>query len=211
MSVIPIEMVRGNHLVSHASTSPQPDQIQDYPVTLSIQEYQSVSWVLRAGRPALKTVNLNNQSHYLAPESLAILPDLTSAEIETVAKTAYQGEGNVIGVSLLDTLPLEVDHLPGPLYRVRFDDWINTSFYVHPQSGVIRSVRSDLWRLFDFFWMLHIMDYEEREDFNNWLLITTAIASLLFTFSGFCMLYFSVVKPRLQKVGYRLRSSESLK
>ena len=72
----------------------------------------------------------------------------------------YLGDGQVANAHLLDTLPLEVNHLPVPLYRVDFDDWIHTSFYLDPVSGEVRSVRSDIWRVFDFFWMLHIMDYQ---------------------------------------------------
>jgi exosortase/archaeosortase len=50
------------------------------------------------------------------------------------------------------------------------------------------TVRSDIWRVFDFFWMLHIMDYDEREDFNNPLLISFAASSVFFSFTGFILL-----------------------
>ena len=37
-------------------------------------------------------------------------------------------------------------------------------------SGEVTAVRHDRWRLFDWFWMLHIMDYDERSDFSTPLL-----------------------------------------
>jgi hypothetical protein len=37
--------------------------------------------------------------------------------------------------------------------------------------------------------MLHIMDYDERSNFNNPLLISTAAASLLFTLTGILLLW----------------------
>jgi hypothetical protein len=36
--------------------------------------------------------------------------------------------------------------------------------------------------------MLHIMDYDERENFNNPLLISFAATSVLFCLSGFLLL-----------------------
>ena len=41
------------------------------------------------------------------------------------------------------------------------------------------------WRAWDFLWMLHIMDYDDRDDIGTWLLklfsvlaLTTAIAGI---------------------------------
>jgi len=48
--------------------------------------------------------------------------------------------------------------------------------------------RNDDWRFFDFFWMLHIMDYEERENFNNPLLITASIFALVTVLAGLLLL-----------------------
>lgn len=44
--------------------------------------------------------------------------------------------------------------------------------------------RNRIWRLYDFFWMLHIMDYDERENFNNPLIRAFAATGLLFALSG---------------------------
>ena len=48
--------------------------------------------------------------------------------------------------------------------------------------------RNDDWRFFDFFWMLHIMDYKERENFNNPLLITVSIFALFTVLAGLLLL-----------------------
>jgi len=96
--------------------------------------------------------------------------------------------------------------LATPLYQVNFDDWINSTFYINPQSGDISSVRSDIWRLYDFFWMLHIMDYQEREDFNHPILIIAALLSLAFTMTGLLLIYFSIIKPWYARVKYRTKA-----
>jgi exosortase/archaeosortase len=77
-----------------------------------------------------------------------------------------------------------------PVWRVNFADEEETSLYVSMTEARVVARRSEKWRLFDFFWMLHIMDYEERHDFNNPLLITFSVSALLFAFSGIFLLFF---------------------
>lgn len=77
-----------------------------------------------------------------------------------------------------------------PVWRINFADGEATSIYVSPTQARIVARRSSNWRLFDFFWMLHIMDYEERHDFNNPLLIIFSISALAFAISGVFLLFF---------------------
>ncbi|MFT6661534.1 MAG: exosortase/archaeosortase [Maricaulis maris] len=53
---------------------------------------------------------------------------------------------------------------------------------------MVTARRNDTWRVFDFFWMLHIMDYEERENFNNPLLITASVFALVTVLAGLLLL-----------------------
>jgi hypothetical protein len=46
---------------------------------------------------------------------------------------------------------------------VDFDDWLQTTLYLHPDTGALVTRRHRLWRWYDFQWMLHIMDYGDRE------------------------------------------------
>ena len=69
-------------------------------------------------------------------------------------------------------------------WQVNFSDWANTSLYVSNIEARVITARSDIWRVFDFLWMLHIMDYDERDDFNNPLVILMATLGLFFVLSG---------------------------
>ena len=60
-----------------------------------------------------------------------------------------------------------------------------------PGSGHFITRRHTLWRVFDFLWMLHIMDYETREDINTLLLTAATISGLLLFGLGVWVLYFS--------------------
>lgn len=200
MSVIPIEMVRGNHLVEKTSPQvPTPPVFSDS-LDVDLQNWESVAWVKRAGQVVIKAKPFGEDEVYLDALSGKQLPEVSLATAVELAAAQYRGSGSVIGGELLITVPQEVGHLATPVYRVSFDDWIHTDFYISPQSGEIRSVRSDLWRFYDLFWMLHIMDYQHRENFNNWLVITAAIIALLFCASGFVLLYFTLAKPKTRKM-----------
>jgi len=91
---------------------------------------------------------------------------------------------------ITENAPLEVQTRPLPLWRADFDDWLETSLYVHPDSGELVTRRHMFWRWFDFFWMLHIMDYEAREDVNNGLLRVITGVTLVLTATGLWLVYF---------------------
>ena len=61
--------------------------------------------------------------------------------------------------------------------------------YISPELGNFQTIRHNQWRAFDFLWMLHTMDYKERDNLNNVLLRTFSIFGLITVLSGF-LLYF---------------------
>lgn len=83
---------------------------------------------------------------------------------------------------------LEVRAHAGPFWRVDFDDDDGTTVYLSDQTGEVLVHRNDTWRLFDIFWMLHIMDYTGRSDFNNPLVVMAGIGGLWMALSGIWLL-----------------------
>lgn len=73
---------------------------------------------------------------------------------------------------------------PLPLYKISTDTKDKINIYVNPMTGDILSIRSDSWRIWDFFWALHIMDYKDRENINNILLKIFSILALVTSVSG---------------------------
>ena len=51
-------------------------------------------------------------------------------------------------------------------------------------AGELLARRTDRWRIFDFLWMLHIMDFDTRDDFNHPLLQLAAVLGLIIALSG---------------------------
>jgi hypothetical protein len=76
---------------------------------------------------------------------------------------------------------------PLPAWKVMFDDGANRAIYVAADTGAVTARRSTLWRVFDFLWSLHIMDYKNHEDFNTPLLIVATALGLIVIVTGFIM------------------------
>ncbi|MCX2743046.1 PepSY domain-containing protein [Mangrovivirga sp. M17] len=77
-----------------------------------------------------------------------------------------------------------------PVWAVDFDD-PDCTVYVSPELGTFQTIRHDQWRVFDFLWMFHTMDYAGRDDFNNWLLKLFSIFGLFTVISGFVLFVMS--------------------
>ena len=59
-----------------------------------------------------------------------------------------------------------------PIYKIKTDSSDDTNVYVDVMSGKIVAIRSDSWRVWDFLWGAHIIDYRQRDNINNilWLI-----------------------------------------
>lgn len=108
-----------------------------------------------------------------------------------IARASYSGPGNA-GTPRLLNFTLETRAHKEPVWRVDFDDSDETSVYVSTLSGAVLEHRNSTWRLFDLFWMFHIMDYSERTNFNNPLLVSSAIGGLWMALTGVWLLFASV-------------------
>ena len=86
------------------------------------------------------------------------------------AAALFTEDGEVVSAELLTKAPLEIQTRPVPLWRVEFEGAWRPTFYISPFTGELVVRRHDLWRTFDFVWMLHIMDYDDRQDVNNVLI-----------------------------------------
>jgi uncharacterized iron-regulated membrane protein len=74
-----------------------------------------------------------------------------------------------------------------PAYRVEFDHPSGTRVYVSADRGIVTARRNNTWRVFDFLWMFHIMDYEARDNINNLILRVLSILGLTTVVSGYLL------------------------
>ena len=100
-------------------------------------------------------------------------------------------------INRIEKLPqpnLESRDFAGQVWRVDFNDESNTSAYYSASTAELLVARTDTWRWWDFFWMLHNMDYINRSSFNHPLIVIVAFGALFLSGTGFYLLFKSFTK-----------------
>ncbi|MGH8063508.1 MAG: 2Fe-2S iron-sulfur cluster-binding protein, partial [Pseudoxanthomonas sp.] len=121
-------------------------------------------------------------------DALSGMPiDIDAPLASRLAQASYNGPGKAQAPLLLEHT-MEVRDHEGRLWRVDFKDEQETTVYLSAQTGEVLEHRNRTWRLFDMVWMLHIMDYTGRKNFNNPLVITAGIGGLWLALTGIWLL-----------------------
>jgi len=142
-------------------------------------------------------VSTPGRRYLVDPDNGSLASPLDGDAATSVARYHYAGDAPVMRATLITAdPPMEIQTRTLPLWRIDFDDRYSTSFYIDPDNGALVTRRHRYWRIFDFMWMLHIMDYENREDAHNPLLIGAQVSGLVFALSGLWLLFYSFSKPR---------------
>ncbi|MEO6280191.1 2Fe-2S iron-sulfur cluster-binding protein [Roseateles sp.] len=190
MSLLDAEKVRGREF-----RAPAPAK-QPWPA-----EVVAVAPILAAARDQAMTVStgwlLDRPVYRLTGEKSTLLVDARNGErieldallARRLAQASYTGSGTARPAELIDQ-SLETRAHDGKVWRAEFADDEDTTVYLSQQGDVLEH-RNKTWRLFDVFWMLHIMDYTGREDFNNPLVVTAAVGGFWLALSGIWLLFTS--------------------
>ena len=174
-----IELVRGEQY-----RLPQVFSIDLSKINLVLDSVKSIQVARRFGEEIL-IVRKEAGTEYLNLEGIA-LEKLSREQATSIVST----------VTSLTPLAVEEinDPEPGseyrgrnlPLFKVvtqdRENDEINV--YVDAFSGQVVAIRSEQWRLWDLMWGLHIMDWETRDEINNWLLKLFSVLALISSLTG---------------------------
>ena len=108
---------------------------------------------------------------------------------KSIARAAHPAGAPATSVAALQELTLPVREHELPIWQVDFRDEANSSYYVSGSTGAILERRNDSWRWWDFFWMLHNMDYANRTSFNHPLIIMVGFAMAWLAVTGFWLLF----------------------
>ena len=84
-----------------------------------------------------------------------------------------------------------------PLYQVLSlnKDQKSINVYVNPYSGKIVAIRSMQWKIWDLMWGFHIMDWQTRDNINNFLLKVFSILALISSVSGVLLFFRFRINP----------------
>lgn len=202
MSVLPIDRVRGEHLVERVSRATLHQTRPRAPLDLVLREaakpVREVRYRLLLGREIAEVELADGTVVLYDAETAQSIPPLSAAMARAVGVQAYRGTSPPPSVRAVSTASTEYKGTL-PAWRVDFPDPDATRIYVAQNSGRIVAVRNGTWRLYDFFWGLHIMDWKNHEDFNTPWLIGFASGGLALAIAGSALLYFRWPRKRRRR------------
>ena len=202
MSFMPIEEIHGDHLFKpKTTTAVSLDQLDLSQLANQLNE-PILGIVIKPwlGQTVVEVKTPSQVLLFDSPKLNPITP-VSEAMVRKVLAANLAPALQVQSIIRLNEVPDEARGKAAPLWQVQLKGDENAHIYISEQNGEIVATRTDRWRLFDFMWMLHIMDYDERSDFNHPLLYLAALTAFLFTLSGFVLLFlgFKPIKKRTNK------------
>ncbi len=201
MAVLPIETVRSEQniakqepLLLDGLTVIAPDQA----ASAAGGGASAIALTGLAGDPVYEVKTADGKTALIDARSGTILSPISEALARRIAEADFAPEAAIASASLVTE---EGGDYRGrlPAWRIAFDDPDTTRIYVAANDGRVSARRSDTWRLYDFFWMLHIMDYSARENFNSPWMVFFAAGGLAVALSGIGLLWWSVLRPRFRR------------
>ena len=193
MVTVHIDYIHGDHLVRAPDESPftPATLVKPRQVIASVPEATELRLQRFLGKPVWRA-ETSKMPVLVDAETGAKLPPLTQAQAEAAARSIYVGDPTIVSTKLLTDAPLEMQTRKPPYWQVEFAGWNRPTFYISPTTGELISRRHALWRVFDFAWMLHIMDYNERSNVNNPLLRVATWSAVAMALSGAWLLFWSI-------------------
>jgi uncharacterized iron-regulated membrane protein len=198
-SLFPIEEIRGEHLTRG------PETLDRARLELALPPAQAITAVDRhMGRDwTLESMSLYPQQNKTfwrvegtADEApFARLVDLKTGRVRQPlsAEQALERAQGLLLEPGRDPRVEWIEEAPGnmefrgralPVWGVAYTEPESIRLYIDPWTGELLARRTDRWRIFDFLWMLHVMDYETRDDFNHPLIQVAALSGLLVALGG---------------------------
>ena len=192
MSFLPIDKVRGEHLVDREMVEPIPGGIAYAdPAKIAAAAgapIKSITWHM-VGSHAVAEVATARGIALFDAMTAAPLSGFDAVQATAIAKAAWKStvKPNTKASRVTEESPEYRGALPA--WRIAFADHDATSVFVAAETGRITAVRTGTWRLYDFFWSLHIMDWKNHENFNTWWLLGFAIGGLALGIAGMGLLF----------------------
>jgi len=159
-----------------------------------VKRVELMPWL---GRAVYQVEDYFGDSHLVDARSGERLTPISEATAIALAEQFHRGDLSAQSTEYLEAFTTEYRGAVLPAWRVNFEDGDGTSLYYAADTGMLTSRRNDEWRVFDFFWMLHIMGYQDRDDFNTIWLQAFALFSLVTVFAGLLLLFIKMRRSLL--------------
>ena len=188
MALLPMDDVAGGEMAEHpAAAMPASSAWPNIQQALDGQPVSKVSLRAFPFGQAIEVTTPGGVHLFGAANGQPIV--IGAALAGSIAASAHPSHSAVTNVATLKELTLPVREHELPIWRVDFGDEANSSYYVSGTTGEVLERRNDTWRWWDFFWMLHNMDYAKRTSFNHPLIIILGFAMAWLAVTGFWLLF----------------------
>jgi hypothetical protein len=210
MAVLDMDTVSGGPRPPGVEAKAPPQPGNAWPTVQRVLGSEPITHV--AMRPMLDRhvyeVGTDNGTRLFDAES-GHLVSVDAVVARRVAEAAYVGSGKIKATELITKRTFAIREHALPAWRIDFADDDNSSFYVSQATGKLLERRNDTWRLWDFVWMLHNMDYVDRKSFNHPLIILVGFGVFWLAITGFYLLLNTKWRPDLRRLT-RLRTPADL-
>jgi hypothetical protein len=199
MSYLPIDEVRGRHLAKKETglkikkdqdLLPLSQVVNQYPEAMSIE-------LVCLGEFTAFRVRSDSKKILLHAKTGEVLSPLNKQRAQSAANSYLIEPQPAQSLEYIEDNPPIEYRGELPVWQVNYQHPEAVSLYLSPHTGELLSVRTTRWRIFDFFWMLHIMDYKNRNHFNSLLLVVSSSLTLLMSLLGFLLLLSSMNRKRV--------------
>lgn len=196
-SIVPINDVRGTHLLQ-ASPALRLDHVRLISPSSLVSKHQELA-VVGLGKVEL-------QQRLYTPVYIVKQADKLSVyHAETAEKLSPLTETEALSIAANSTRlpPLsatwvtevsqgsEYRNSELPAWKIELKGIDEANLWVGANTGKVSAIRTNTWRLYDFLWSLHIMDYVDRDNFNSWLLRAFALLGVITVGSGLALFFIS--------------------
>ena len=207
MSFWPIDEIHGDHLVDRKTVEVLPAglKLADPAAYLVGSGAERVTLRMLNGR-AVAEITRGSDIQLFDAVAGTPLPPVGAGLATAIARKAWIGAQVAAPKTSKVTTASPEYRGPLPAWRVAFADPDETSVFIAANTGQIAAVRTANWRVFDFFWGLHIMDWTERDNFNTWWLLAFAVGGLVLGLAGTVLL---VIRWPIKRGLFRRRSAVS--
>jgi Na+-transporting NADH:ubiquinone oxidoreductase subunit F len=194
MAQLDPDKVSGSEWAGNSPVEPQETRFIDLlePMQLPSEQLENAIGIhleMNLGIPVYRVRYVEGEKLFRADNGSEII--FSRQYAEQLASADFTGKGDIESITNGQAPDIETRDSQGPYWRVNFSDWYSTSIYISASNGEILERRNSYWRIRDFFWMLHIMDYSGRSNFNNSIIVTVALIAIWLGISGFILLFYS--------------------
>jgi len=204
-----IDNVHGDHLrktphflhtdIEVVSPSQVINQLKE---SIKVDSIHSIHLINVANKPVYQIAYFSGHTgegahphaHYALADAVTgnLRKPLTKEEAISIATDNVLEGASVADVKLLERTDShhEFRERPLPAYAITFSN-PDCTVYISTELGTYQTIRHNQWRVFDFLYMFHTMDYQGIDNFNNWLLKIFSAFGIITVLSGFTLFYVS--------------------